>query len=65
MKTVCKQSYLSYVLEHPDNCSTAPVAQGGRVNMPAAEFHWKCPLFFKISLTLLGRLLTMVLSRAD
>lgn len=32
--------------------------------MSAAEFHWKYPLFFKMSLTLLHGLLTMVL-RAD
>ena len=53
------------MLEYPDNSSTAPVAQGGRVNMPAAKCHWKCLLFFKISLTLLHRLLTMTLRRAD
>lgn len=63
IKSACKQPCLSSGLEHPDNSSTAPVAQGGKVDMPPAEFSWKCPRFFKISLILLHRLLTTALSR--
>lgn len=35
------------------------------MNEPAAEFHCKHPLIFKISLTLLQSILTMAFSRAD